>query len=49
MGKDEKIEIVIQGWTSDLMNYPAASNGVSTGIFVIAPRDGELNPCPPTD
>ncbi len=29
------------------MNNPAASNGVSTGIFRIAPRDGELNLYPP--
>jgi len=30
-----------------LINYPAASNGLSTGIFIIAPRGGELTPCPP--
>jgi len=29
------------------MNYLAASNGVSIGKFLIAPRGGELNPCPP--
>jgi len=30
------------------MNYPAASNGVSTGIFFfIAPRGGEFTPRPP--
>jgi len=29
------------------MNYPAASSGVSIGIFIIAPRGGESYPCPP--
>ncbi len=29
------------------MKYPAASNGVSTGIRIIAPRGGELNLHPP--
>jgi hypothetical protein len=29
------------------MNYPAASSGVSIGIFIIAPRGGEADPCPP--
>ena len=29
------------------MNYPAASNGASTGIFFIAPRGGEFTPRPP--
>jgi hypothetical protein len=27
------------------MNYPAASKGLSIGIFIIAQRGGELNPC----
>jgi len=31
-----------------LMNDPTASNEVSIGIFIIAPRGGELNPCPPS-
>ena len=31
------------------MNYPAASNGVSIGIFIIAPRGGELNLYPPQE
>jgi hypothetical protein len=31
------------------MNDPAASNGVSIGIFIIAPRDGELNLYPPQE
>jgi len=29
------------------MNYPAAGNEVSIGIFIITSRNGELNPCPP--
>jgi hypothetical protein len=29
------------------MNYPAASSGVSIGIFIIAPRGGESDPYPP--
>jgi hypothetical protein len=32
---------------SFVMKYPAASNGVSIGIFIIALRGGELNPCMP--
>jgi hypothetical protein len=31
------------------MNYPAARNGVSIGIFIIAPRGGELNLYPPQE
>ncbi|MHC4707794.1 MAG: hypothetical protein ACYS8I_12010 [Planctomycetota bacterium] len=31
------------------MNNPAASNGVSIGIFIIAPRGGELNLYPPQE
>ncbi len=31
------------------MNYPAASNGVSIGIFIIAPRGWELNLYPPPE
>jgi len=31
------------------MNYPAASNGVSIGIFLIAARNGELNLYPPLE
>jgi len=31
------------------MNYPAASKGVSTGIFFIAPGGGEFTPRPPAD
>jgi hypothetical protein len=32
-----------------LMIYPAASNGVSIGIFIIAPRGGKLNLYPPQE
>jgi hypothetical protein len=32
-----------------MMNYPAASSGVSTGIFIIAPRRGEFNLYPPQE
>jgi len=28
------------------MNYPAASSGVSIGIFIIAPRGGGIKPSP---
>ena len=31
------------------MNYPAASNGTPIGIFIIAPRGGELNLYPPLE
>jgi hypothetical protein len=31
------------------MNYLAANKGVSIGISRIAPRDGQLNPCPPPE
>lgn len=31
------------------MNYPAESKGVSIGILIVAPRGGELDPCPPAD
>ena len=31
------------------MNYPAASNGVSIGIFLIAPGGEELNLYPPLE
>jgi len=31
------------------MNCPAASNGASIGIFIVAPRGGELTLYPPLE